>query len=90
MYDRFIVSVKSEGYTLVKVRYPLIERTAAYRVGTPERFLECAGCWRGETLMRLDPPGSFYPLYARQNALLPVQPALPADSLIHSLAVPRG
>jgi hypothetical protein len=74
----------------LEVRYPLVERAAAYRVGTPERFLECTGYWRGETLMRLDPPGSFCPLYARRDDLLPVQPARPAGPLIHSLAIPRG
>jgi hypothetical protein len=74
----------------LEVRYPLRERTAEYRVGTPERFLECTGYWRGETLMRLDPPGTFYPLYARQNDLLPVQPSQPAGPLIHSLATPRN
>lgn len=69
----------------LSLHYALPERTAHYTVGTPERSLQCTGYWRGETLMRVDPPGPYYPLYARASDLEPVQPALPAQGLIDSV-----
>lgn len=67
------------------VHYPLPERTAYYEVGSPERRLQCVGYWRGETLMRIEPPGVYYPLYQRGTGSLPAQPALSAACPIESL-----
>lgn len=69
----------------LSLHYVLPERAAHYTVGTPERSLQCTGYWRGETLMRVDPPGPYYPLYERASELELVQPALPAQPLIDSV-----
>jgi hypothetical protein len=82
-----------KGYVHFEVRagqplslhYALPERSAHYEVGTPGKTLTCAGHWRGETLMRVDPPGGYYPLYERSADLPPVEPALPAAKAIPSL-----
>ncbi|MCL5994621.1 MAG: hypothetical protein M1546_01030 [Chloroflexi bacterium] len=60
----------------VELHYPLSERTTQYQVGAPGRTLHCTGSWRGETLMHIDPPGEYYPLYQRSTDLQPVQPAM--------------
>ena len=77
----------------LQVHYPLSQRTVDYRVGRADhsqnRFVECRGHWRGETLMQMEPHGVFYPLYTRSADLPPVQPASPAGPLIHSLAALR-
>jgi len=69
----------------VQLHYPLAERVAHYEVGAPERSARCTGYWRGETLMRVDPPGSFYPLYQREQDLPPVEAGEPAGPQIASL-----
>jgi hypothetical protein len=69
----------------VDLYYPLPERTAFYQVGSGERTLSVTGHWRGETLMAVDPPGPFYPLYGRPAGLPPVEPGPPAGPLIESL-----
>ena len=45
--------------------YNLPERVAHYEIGNSEKFERGVGRWRGETLMRVDPPGRFLPLYER-------------------------
>jgi hypothetical protein len=82
-----------QGYVHLEVRagqqlslhYALPERTAHYEVGTPGKTLSCIGHWRGETLMTVDPPGGFYPLYERTTDLPPVEPSLPSAKAIPSL-----
>lgn len=69
----------------LSLKYALPERVAHYEVGTPGKTLSCTGHWRGETLMRVDPQGEFYPLYNRAADLPPVEPALPAAKAIPSL-----
>jgi hypothetical protein len=69
----------------VSLYYPLAERSATYEVGSGERIAHCIGYWRGETLMRVEPPGPFYPLYELSAGLEPVQPALPAGAPLPSL-----
>ena len=69
----------------VSLYYPLAERSATYEVGSGECIARCIGYWRGETLMRVEPPGPFYPLYERSAGLEPVQPALPAGAPLPSL-----
>ena len=67
-----------------EVHYPMAERIAHYEVGAPDKSLRCTGYWRGETLMRVDPPGPFYPLYRRSRDVPPAEPHLP-----HEQAPPR-
>jgi len=50
-----------------EVRYELPERVAHYEVGRPGRSLSCTGAWRGETLVGIDPPGRYHPLYQRSD-----------------------
>ena len=69
----------------LSLHYALPERTAHYEVGTPGKTLSCAGHWRGETLMTVDPPGRYYPLYERTTDLPPVEPSLPLGKPIASL-----
>ncbi len=69
----------------LSLHYALPARTTHYEVGTPGKTLACTGHWCGETLMRVDPPGGYYPLYERSTDLLPVEPALPAAKAIPSL-----
>ena len=64
----------------VEVRYPLAERVAHYEVGAPGKTLRCSGFWHGETLMQVDPPGPYYPLYQRSSELKPVEPQLPGQA----------
>ena len=68
-----------------QLHYPLAERVAHYEVGMAERSARCTGYWRGEALMRVDPPGAFYPLYQREEDLPPVEPGEPAGPQIASL-----
>jgi hypothetical protein len=79
------VRFDAEGGQRVEVRYPLAERVDHYQVGTPERLASCTGYWRGETVMRVEPAGPFYPLYERLTDLAPVEPAPPARPPIESL-----
>jgi hypothetical protein len=67
------------------VRYPLPERIAHYEIGNPERHERGVGYWRGETLMRVEPPGRFLPLYERSADIAPVQPAPSAKPPIEAL-----
>jgi hypothetical protein len=69
----------------VDLAYPLSEHSAAYRVGSPGRELHATAYWRGETVMRVEPAGIFYPLYDRPAGLAPVAPRLPAQPLIPSI-----
>ncbi len=64
----------------VSLHYPLESRISRYEVGKAGRTISCTGHWRGDTLMRVEPPGVFYPLYDRSDTLEPVDPGLP-DSL---------
>ena len=90
---RVVVLAAREGYVEVdvgrggtaEVRYPLPERVAHYEVGAPGKRAVGMGYWRGETLMRVDPPGPYYPLYDRSPEVGPVEPALPAGEAIASL-----
>lgn len=66
------------------VRYEMAERTADYVVGEPGREDRARAHWRGETLLRIEPPGRFYPLYERRSDVDPVLPSplpQPIDSL---------
>jgi hypothetical protein len=67
------------------LHYALPERTTHYEIGTPARNERGIGHWRGETLLRMDPPGQFYPLYDRTTDVAPVQPSAPAGKVISSL-----
>jgi hypothetical protein len=71
------VTFSATAGTQVNLYYPLCERVAHYEVGAPDRTLRCTGFWRGETLMHVDPPGEYYPLYQRSTDLPTVQPDLP-------------
>jgi hypothetical protein len=83
----------AEGYvefdlaasSTAQVRYPLPERVAHYEVGTPKRNQRATGHWRGDTLMRVDPPGRYLPLYGRSTDLPSVEPAPPSAARIASL-----
>jgi hypothetical protein len=67
------------------LHYAQPERIATYQVGSPDKFERGTGIWRGETLMRVDPPGRYLPLYDRSTDLPAVQPATPAGKPIHAL-----
>lgn len=82
--DGYIRFPASAGQTL-SIHYALAERVAQYEVGAENRSVVCTGTWRGETLMHLTPPGSFYPLYDRSTSLAPVEPTLPTDRALASL-----
>jgi hypothetical protein len=69
----------------VELHYTLAEHSSEYLVGRRGRTMRCGGTWRGETLMQVDPPGAFYPLYERSLDLVPVEPSLPAGRMIPSL-----
>jgi hypothetical protein len=69
----------------VRVIYSLGERVVHYRVGDDEQALDCVGHWRGETLMRVEPAGAFYPFYQRPDDLMPVEPMQPRGPLVASL-----
>jgi hypothetical protein len=69
----------------VSLYYPLGARASEYQVGRSGRTIRCTGSWRGETLMQVDPPGAFYPLYNRSSDLEPVDPQLPGSPLIDSI-----
>lgn len=69
----------------VSVCYPLPERVEQYTVGKPGKTLSCTGTWRGETLMHMDPPGPYLPIFQRQDDLVAVQPSLPAGMPFASL-----
>jgi hypothetical protein len=83
----------SDGYVGVdlgagetaQLHYPLPERIAHYEVGRPDRHERATGTWRSETLLRVDPPGRFLPLYERTTDLPPVEPSKPARGPIASL-----
>ncbi|ACZ43398.1 hypothetical protein Tter_2509 [Thermobaculum terrenum ATCC BAA-798] len=73
-----------EGQT-AEVRYPLPARTAHYEVGAEGGRAWCVGHWRGETLVRVEPEGSFHPLYGRASDLEPAQPTPAWGKPIESL-----
>jgi hypothetical protein len=84
----FAVFEAAAGET-VQVTYPLVEREGILHAGPPENRLECGGRWRGETLIAVEPPGEYYPLYRlRGGSLPPVVPLRPACAPIDSLAAP--
>jgi hypothetical protein len=84
VHDGYVAFPAGRGEQ-IQVHYPLSEHVAHYEVGIPGRALRCTGHWRGETLMRVDPPGPFYPLYAGREDLEPVEPGAPAGPQIPSL-----
>jgi hypothetical protein len=83
----------SDGYVLfalgdgerAELHYPLGEWSRCYEVGRDDRRAVCIGYWRGETLMRMDPAGAYYPLYVGRSELGPVVPRLPGGDLIPAL-----
>ena len=83
----------SDGYVEVDLKagetahlhYPLPERITHYEVGLSDRNERATGFWRGETLVKIDPPGRLLPLYERAVDLSPVVPAKPAGAVIPSL-----
>lgn len=83
-HDGYVHFALGQGQTAT-VYYPLAERVAHYEVGRPSRRLCCTGYWRGETLVRIEPPGRILPLYRRSVDPKPVEPALPAAIPIESL-----
>lgn len=68
-----------------EVHYALPERVAHYQLGIPAKNEQGTGYWRGETMLRVDPPGRYYPLYERTADVAPVQPLPPASVGIASL-----
>lgn len=68
-----------------QVHYRLCEWSAQYTVGTAERNTVCTGHWRGETLLRVEPAGTYLPLYNRAVDLPPVEPSPVAGILINSI-----
>ena len=54
----------------VRVEWPLDERATFYEMNE-ERLL---ANWRGDTLLRMDPPGSLTPLYRRSTRMTPAVP----------------
>jgi hypothetical protein len=79
------VAVDINSQQTIALYYALPERTTHYTVGAPGRTLSCIGRWRGETLLHVEPPGAYYPLYQRKVDLEPVQPMLPAQMPLDSL-----
>jgi hypothetical protein len=70
----------------VQMTYPLVERESIFRVGPPDKSMECGGRWRGETLLSIEPPGEYLPLYQGRSAQLePVFPLRPGKNPIDSL-----
>jgi hypothetical protein len=80
-YVQFLLCAADQA----EINYALPERRAHYEVGPAERSASCTGHWRGETLMRVEPAGTLYPLYQRPLDLPPVIPVLPEHDLIESL-----
>jgi len=68
-----------------RLHYPLRERSAFYEVGYGEHTGQCQGFWRGETLMRVEPPGQHLPLYGRSPDLPPVEPSPSAATPIEAM-----
>jgi hypothetical protein len=58
-----------------EMHYALPDRVSHYQLGTPEKNEQGTGYWRGETMLRVDPPGRYYPLYERSTDVAPVQPS---------------
>ncbi len=69
----------------VEIHYALAERVSAHEVGRPGSTERCLAHWRGETVMRVEPEGQFYPLYDRPVNLAPVEAAPPSQDPIPSL-----
>lgn len=67
------------------LRYELPERKAHYTVGTPGKTESCAGHWRCETLVSVEPAGGLYPLYQRPLDAPPAEPELPPAPPIAAL-----
>jgi hypothetical protein len=83
--DRGYVHLPVSGPCTVHAYYRLREWAAEYTVGKPGRSITCSAAWRGETLIRVAPPGPFFPLYNRQTELAPVVPEPGAGTPIESL-----
>ena len=79
------VNFSARSDELVQIQYTLQERQVEYRVGSNGREDIVQGFWRGETLMKVDPPGSFYPFYLRDDDIAPVLPALASGKAIDSI-----
>ena len=67
------------------LHYAQPERIATYQIGSPDKFERGTGFWRGETLLRVDPPGRYLPLYERATDLPAVQPEATSGKPIHAL-----
>ncbi len=83
-HDGYVSFDAAAGETS-SVYYALPEREVYETIGAPGRQAACLGHWRGETLMRVEPEGTYLPLYVRTLDLPPVEPALPAGPMIESL-----
>jgi hypothetical protein len=79
------VDFGQEAGEAVDVFYRLPERIATYQVGVDQNPAACPGYWRGETLMRVEPAGLYYPLYGRSADLSPVVPGPAAGEAIPSI-----
>jgi hypothetical protein len=85
MADKGYVRVRVGGACTVRVDYRLRDWSAEYTVGQRGRSITCVGHWRGETLMSVERPGPYLPLYGRSRELAPVEPLLGAGIAIESL-----
>lgn len=85
MADSGYIHLPVTGPCTVHAYYRLREWAAEYTVGMPGRSITCSAVWRGETLIHVNPPGPFLPLYNRQAELAPVVPELGAGAPIESL-----
>lgn len=83
--DHGYVSFTARPVERVALRYDQMDRTAHYSVGSAGREDELDGHWRGETLLSVDPAGSYYPFYSRPDGLLPVTPSPLAQAAIDSI-----
>jgi hypothetical protein len=83
--SRGYVRFSLEAGATADLHYPLREWSATYEVGAGEHRERCQGYWRGETLIRVEPRGAFYPLYEREGVFGPVEPSLPAGPMVESL-----
>lgn len=79
------ISFDAAAGECITLHYPLREWSARYAVGSSGTRASCVGHWRGETLMAVEPTGSYHPLYGRDPDLVPVEPGMPASVAIESL-----
>ncbi|NLE45115.1 MAG: hypothetical protein GX620_10370 [Chloroflexi bacterium] len=62
------------------LHYALPERRAIYTIGDAGFTAHLTGCWRGETMISLDPVGSIQPLYMRAVDIPAVEPSPACDA----------